>query len=217
MTTAKKSRDEGEITRLRTRLFLVASLTSHNGLAHLASALTAGDIASVLIAEPAVEGKAFASLVRPFVELAQEHDAAVILRGEARLVQRFGADGFHSDGDIAALEEVIEALSPGLIVGAANLATRHAAMEAGEAGADYVFFGTPDEGRTNDFGMLLERAEWWQSLFVAPCVMCAPDLASVGALARAGADFVALGPRTWRGGDDIRAAQSAIDAAFAGS
>lgn len=216
MTKSKKNRDEGEIVRLRTRLFLVASLTAKEGLEHLAAALTAGDVASVLIAEPAVEGKAFAALARPFVELVQKRDVAVILRGDARLVQRFGADGFHSDGDITALEEVIAALSPGLIVGAANLPTRHAAMEAGEAGADYVFFGHPDNPQASDRDMLLERAEWWQSLFVAPCVICAPDLASVGGLARAGADFIALGPRIWRSGDDVRAAQSAIDAAFAG-
>lgn len=217
MTKPKKRKDGEEIVRLRPRLFLILSLDVDDSFERLAAALASGDVASVLIAEPAVEGKAFAARVRPLIALAQQHEAAVILRGDARLVQRFGADGFHVDGDIEAVREAVAAMSPGLIVGAGNLRSRHAAMEAGEAGADYVFFGNPDAQAANELEALCERAEWWQNLFVAPCVVCAPELASVGSLARAGADFVALGPWAWRGADDARAAQNAIDAAFAGS
>ena len=190
--------------RLAPRLFLITP-PMRDGLdaQELEQVLAAGDVASLLIGEDAVEGKAFVSYATPLVTLAQARGVAVLLKGDHRLVPRLSADGFHAEDDIGALRAAVSALSPQFIVGAGQLRSRHQAMEAGEAGADYAFFGNlaGDEAPGNAEDLLTERAEWWQTLFVTPCVVLAPHVQSVRRLARAGADFIALGPTLWHGQD----------------
>jgi thiamine-phosphate pyrophosphorylase len=67
-------------------------------------------------------------------------------------------------------------------------------MLAGEAGADYVLFGEPDRaGHRPSFEAIAERVAWWAEIFEPACVGYAATLAEVDVLARAGADFVAVG------------------------
>ena len=77
-------------------------------------------------------------------------------------------------------------------------------MLAAEAGADYAMFGEPDrqagqgnQGNRPAFDTVLERIAWWAELFQPPCVGYAANLDEVGALAQAGADFIALGDWIW--------------------
>ena len=70
--------------------------------------------------------------------------------------------------------------------------TRHDAMVAAERGADYVMFGEPGAARP-PLEAIGERIAWWAEVFEIPCVGYADHLDEVGALASAGADFVALG------------------------
>jgi len=92
-------------------------------------------------------------------------------------------------------------LKPERIAGCGGLATRHDAMLAGESGADYVMFGEPDRnGRRPGFEAVLERVSWWAETLTIPCVGYAAGLDEVEALARAGADFIAIDEPLWRGG-----------------
>jgi thiamine-phosphate pyrophosphorylase len=85
-------------------------------------------------------------------------------------------------------------LKPARIAGCGRLATRHDAMVAAEAGADYVMFGEPDAaGRRPAFEAVAERVAWWAELFETPCVGFAASLEELEPLAAAGADFIALG------------------------
>ena len=100
-------------------------------------------------------------------------------------------------GDVAGagadLAAAIESLKPERIVGA-EVATRDDAMTAGEMGADYVMFGAPRPGeRPAPLDALIERVAWWAEIFETPCVAYAGALAGIPELARAGADFVAIG------------------------
>ncbi len=96
------------------------------------------------------------------------------------------------------LSAAIKSLKPDRIVGAGSLRTRDEAMTAGEMGADYVMFGEPHEGaRTMAWPSLTERVAWWAEIFETPCVAYADTIAAAGALADAGADFVALGEAIW--------------------
>jgi thiamine-phosphate pyrophosphorylase len=74
-------------------------------------------------------------------------------------------------------------------------------MTAGEMGADYVMFGEPRGGaQTIGFASLVsltERVAWWAEVFETPCVAFAQTIEAAGALADAGADFVALGDAVW--------------------
>jgi thiamine-phosphate pyrophosphorylase len=82
--------------------------------------------------------------------------------------------------------------------------TRHDAMEAAEAGADYVAL-------TN-----LDLVTWWAEMMEVPCVAeGAETLDAVTAHAAAGADFVAAGALVWNSGQPPRDAVAAINAAIA--
>ena len=115
------------------------------------------------------------------------------------MAARLGADGVHVAGASADLVAAIEGLKPERIVGAGSLRTRDEAMTAGELGADYVMFGEPRHGAPGmGLQSLAERVGWWAEIFETPCVAYAEALSAAAAtLARAGADFVALGEAIW--------------------
>jgi thiamine-phosphate pyrophosphorylase len=99
-------------------------------------------------------------------------------------------------------------LQPERIAGCGGLATRHDAMLAAEAGADYVMFGEPDAtGHRPAFEAVADRVSWWAEIFETPCIAFAATLAEVDGVAAAGADFVAVGDCIF---DDARGPAAAI-------
>jgi thiamine-phosphate pyrophosphorylase len=185
--------------------------------ARLAAALAAGKIASVVIAAadgtPAVE-------VQALIGAAQASGAAALIRDDARLARTLRADGVHlSAGNAKAFGEAREIVGSRGIVGVDAGRSRHEAMVAGEAGADYVAFGIPDhvDDRVKAHKRRCELVAWWSEIFEVPVV--AFDVAraeEAGQLAAAGADFIALTlparepPAT--SGELVRAAYDAIAA-----
>lgn len=145
----------------------------------------AGDIAAVVarVADGPKERERLAALATPI----QQTGAAFLLDGRADLVAAVGADGAHLPG-VSPLRAALPALKPRHIAGVGGLASRHHAMEAGEAGADYVLFGDLE----GPFEHTLDAVDWWAELFEVPCVGIARTEEEALALARAGADFVAL-------------------------
>jgi thiamine-phosphate pyrophosphorylase len=78
------------------------------------------------------------------------------------------------------------------------MTTRHDAMLAAEADADYILFGEPDlNGERPGLTAIEDRVSWWQEVFEPPCVGYATTLDEAGALAAAGADFVAVADFVW--------------------
>lgn len=199
---AQDTKSDGDKARRRStpRLFLVTPASADAGFADkLKAVIEAGTVASVLVWGDAHEGDLYAKRAKALVPVIQAAGAAAVVRGDIALVEATSADGFHSDADQSALEKAFKTLQPDYIVGAAHLRTTHEAMSAGEAGADYVFFGNlhaPDDP-ANEIELLLERAAWWQNLFVLPCVFVANDMSHAVSLANAGADFVALHEALW--------------------
>nr|WP_295370643.1 thiamine phosphate synthase [uncultured Sphingosinicella sp.] len=127
-------------------------------------------------------------------------DVAFILNDRMDLAKACGADGVHlgqGDGDP---REARRLLGPSAQIGVTCHDSRHLAMEAGEAGADYVAFGAFFPTSTKD---VFHRPEpsilgWWTTLFELPCVAIggitpetAPDLIE------AGADFLAVCNSVW--------------------
>jgi len=149
------------------------------------------DVACVLLQTSVDDDGAKERMVRALARLVQKHGVACLVADDPQWAVRAGADGVHIDGSGERLEGALRAIKPGHIVGAGGLATRDAAMTAGEAGADYVMFGGPCG--TEPHAAVVERVAWWAEIFNVPCVGYAHDLASTGDLARAGADFIALG------------------------
>ena len=163
----------------------------------LAAALDAGDVAAVLLRLQDSDERTLVNRAKAIAAVVQPRDIALLLDGRPDIAIRAGADGAHLTG-IAALTAALGALKPDRIAGAGGLRSRHDAMLAAEAGADYVMFGEPDRDNLRSaFDAVLERIAWWAELFQLPCVGCAANLDEVGAIAQAGADFIALGDWIW--------------------
>lgn len=141
-----------------------------------------------------------ARLAEPLQQICAERDVAFIVNDSIALAKRLKADGVHlgqSDGSVA---EAREALGHEAQIGVTCHASRHLAMAAGEAGADYVAFGSffPSDTKASEHRPEPELLAWWQNLFEIPCVAiggitpnnCAP-------LVKAGADFIAVCGSVW--------------------
>ena len=189
--------------RPRQRLYLVTPQLGETAAfaRDLGAALGAGDVAAVLLRLEAADERTLINRTKVVGEIVQGRDIALLLDGHPEIVARAGADGAHLTG-IAALTAALATLKPERIAGAGGLRSRHDAMLAGEAGADYVMFGEPGRSGSRPlFDAVVERVGWWAELFEGPCVGYAASLDEATALAEAGADFVALGDWTWTQGD----------------
>lgn len=154
-----------------------------------------------------------ARLAEPLQEICAKHDVAFIVNDSVALAKRLKADGVHlgqKDGDP---REAREELGHDAQIGVTCHASRHFAMEAGEAGADYVAFGAFFESSTKTSGHRPEPEilEWWSTMFEIPCVAiggitpanCAP-------LVEAGADFLAVSGAVWNG-DEAKVVTEFVD------
>lgn len=167
--------------------------------------LSACDVACVLLQAAAESDAEKEKIVRAFAPSIQKQGIACLVANDPQLAIRANTDGVHIDGEGDQLQAALRALKPGRIVGAGGLTTRHAAMVAGEAGADYVMFGGPSGDEPE--AAIIERVAWWAEVFNVPCAGYAPSLGAIGELVRAGADFIALGEAVFA---DPRGAAAAL-------
>ncbi len=154
-----------------------------------------------------------ARLAEPLQRICGDNDVAFIVNDSIALAKRLGADGVHlgqQDGDV---REARAALGPGAQVGVTCHDSRHLAMDAGEAGADYVAFGAfyPTTTKPSDFRPHPAILSWWSSIFEIPCVAIGGITpANARPLVDAGADFLAVCQAVW-GTEDPGAAVAAFN------
>ncbi|HEX7791250.1 MAG TPA: thiamine phosphate synthase [Afipia sp.] len=173
----------------------------------LPALLAAADIAAVLLRLAPADERGMIQRVKTLAPVIQTTGAAVLLDGHYELVARGGADGANLSG-LEAMQEAMPTLKPDRILGVGGLITRHDAMTAGEADADYVLFGEPDAtGARPSADAICERLDWWAELFEPPCVGFATTLNEANLFAAAGADFVLVGDFIWQ---DSRGARAAL-------
>jgi thiamine-phosphate pyrophosphorylase len=200
------------------RLYLATPLVDDPAAlaASLAGALSAADVAAVLLRLKPVDHRTMISHAKALAPVIQAGGAAVLLEGQmlaghVELVARSGADGAHVTG-IAAMEDALPSLKPDRIIGVGGLATRHDSMAAGEAGADYVLFGERDaKGQRPSIEAIAERLQWWAELFEPPCVGFAESLEEAREFVAAGADFVLVGDFIWADSRGPAAALSEVE------
>jgi len=186
--------------------------------AELDRALGAGDIAAVLLRLADGGERALIERTKQIAAAVQSRDVALVVDNRPEIVARAGADGAHLSG-VEKFAVALALLKPERIAGAGGLRSRHDAMLAGEAGADYVMFGEPDRnGRRPSFEELQERLTWWADLFEIPCAAYAAGKEEVAPLVRTGADFIALGDWIWSAPEGaakaVAAAAASLDEAL---
>lgn len=191
----------------------------------LRAACAAAPIAAVLLRLEAADERTLVNRVKALAPLAQEHGAAVIvwLAGPlppgldaATVAVRGGADGVHAPSPDA-LAALRERLGAERSLGVGGLRSKHDAMGAGEAGADYLLFGERRaDGTLPPLDQVAERAAWWAEIFETPCMAVAPTLDAVAPLAGTGAEFVALDGAAWAQPDGPAAVRDAAGLLAAG-
>jgi thiamine-phosphate pyrophosphorylase len=148
-----------------------------------------------------------ARLAEPLQRICADAGVAFIVNDSMALAKRLGADGVHlgrQDGDV---REARALLGPEAQIGVTCHGSRHLALEAGEAGADYVAFGAfyPTQTKLTEHRPDPAILAWWSSLFEIPCVAIGgitPANASI--LIDQGADFIAVCQSIWGDPDPLQ-------------
>jgi thiamine-phosphate pyrophosphorylase len=192
-------------------------LSAANFVTPLREALAGGDVASFQLRLKDLEDDAIrraADLLRPII---QAHGAAFILNDRPDLAAELGCDGVHVGQDDASYADARAAMGPSRIVGVTCHDSRHLAVEAAEAGADYVAFGAFFPTRTKEPKTQAEIAllNWWSDVMVVPAVAIGGiTVANAPALVQAGADFLAVSAGVWEHPDGPEAAVKAFNSLF---
>lgn len=166
----------------------------------LESALDAADVAALQIRLKDADDATVLAAVAALKPLAQARRVAVILNDRADLAARSGCDGVHlgqSDGSVSVARTM---MGRDAMIGVTCHDSRELAMDAAEAGADYVAFGAffPTTTKATVHRPDPEILTIWQETVEIPCVAIGGiTAATAGDLARAGADFVAVSAAVW--------------------
>lgn len=175
----------------------------------LKAALGGGDVACLQIRLKDADDDAVRRATEALLPIAHEHDVAVLVNDRPDLAVQTGADGTHVGQEDASYAEARRLLGPDRIVGVTCHDSRHLAMEAGEAGADYVAFGAFFATGTKQPKSRAEPEilEWWSGLFEIPCVAIGGiTVENCPPLVAAGADFLAVVSGVWDYADGPAAA-----------
>ena len=186
----------------------------------LERALGAGSVAAFQFRVKGVDQHEAARLAEPLQAICAARDVAFIVNDSIALARRLKADGVHLGQGDGEVREAREALGREAQIGVTCHASRHLAMEAGEAGADYVAFGSffASETKPSEHRPEPEILEWWSGLFELPCVAIGGITpANCPPLVEAGADFLAVSSAVWSGDEaaTVRAFRKAIEAVSA--
>ena len=183
----------------------------------LEQALSAGEVAALQIRLKDADDMTIAAAVDVLTPIAQARGVAVILNDRPDLAARLGCDGVHVGQSDTPYAEARKIMGREAMVGVTCHDSRHLAMEAAEAGADYVAFGAFFPTTTKDAPTRAEPEilTIWQETMEVPCVAIGGvTVENAGAIAAAGADFVAVSAGVWRHPDGPAAAVRAFDEAL---
>ncbi|WP_425410145.1 thiamine phosphate synthase [Hyphococcus sp.] len=186
-----------------------------------ARALGGGDIACFQLrlktAEKPASDTEILRAAETLIPLAREHDVAFLINDRPDLAVKCGADGVHVGQSDASCKKARTVLGDDATIGVTCHNSKHLALQAGEAGADYVAFGAFFPTATKAASTKAEPSlvEWWSFATTLPCVAIGgitPE--NCGPLVRAGADFLAASAAVWNHADGPAAAVKSFNAAI---
>ena len=203
------------------RLYLITPPTIDDLAAFgrtLSQALDAGDVAALQLRLKDAPDGLIAAAVDVLFPIARSRDVALILNDRPDLAARLGCDGVHVGQEDTPCAEARRIVGPDRIVGVTCHDSRHLAMEAAEAGADYVAFGAFFATATKDAPTRAEPEilTVWQETMQVPCVAIGGiTVDNCRTLVAAGADFIAVSAGVWSHAQGPAAAVAAFNAEIA--
>ena len=184
-------------------------------LSTLEGALDAGPVSALQIRLKDHTEAELVELAPTLIKAAQTRGVAAILNDSPQLADRLGCDGVHIGQSDGRVKDARAIMGKDRTIGVTCHDSRHLAMVAGEAGADYVAFGAFHPTQTKPTGHVAtpDLLTWWVELFELPCVAIGgitPDNAAP--LIAAGADFLAVCGGVWQHPEGPEAAVQAFAA-----
>jgi thiamine-phosphate pyrophosphorylase len=190
------------------RLYLISPQDVAGDFPELLKAAVANEIvAAFQLRVKDVAEHELARLADPLQRICSDAGVAFIVNDSVTLAKRLGADGVHLGQQDGEVRDARAVLGPQAQIGVTCHDNRHLAMEAGEAGADYVAFGAfyPTTTKPSHFRPDPSILSWWSSIFEIPCVAIGgitPENARP--LVDAGADFLAVRQAVWGASDPVK-------------
>ncbi len=186
--------------------------------AQLEQALSAAPVAAFQFRVKDIDQHEAVRLAEPLQHICTRHNVAFIVNDSISLAKRIKADGVHLGQEDGDPREARAELGPDAQIGVTCHNSRHLAMEAADAGADYVAFGAFFPSITKDVQHMAEMDTlfMWSQFTEVPCVAVGgitPDNAKP--LIAAGADFLAVSGAIWKHRDGAAAAVKAFNSLLA--
>ena len=201
----------------RCRLYLISppKLDTKSFAETLRRALGAGDVASFQLRLKDVSDDEIRRATEGLLPIVQRAGTAFILNDRPDLAAELRCDGVHVGQEDVPYAEARAAVGNNAIVGVTCHDSRHLAIDAAEAGADYVAFGAffPTATKEAKSHAEIELLQWWAEMMVVPVVAIGGiTVVNARPLVAAGADFLAVSSGVWDYKDGPAAAVQAFNA-----
>jgi thiamine-phosphate pyrophosphorylase len=210
-----------EEKRATTRLYLITppAFDPAKFAEELKEALAGGDVACLQLRLKDVEDAVIRRAAAVLKPIAQAHDVAFIMNDRPDLAAELDCDGVHVGEEDMPYAEARRLLGPDHIVGVTCGNSRHRAIAAAEAGADYVAFGaffpSPTKGGAKYRADPEILRDWSETTVVPCCAIGGITQGNCGPLVEAGADFLAVISAIWSYSQGPRAAVADFNEVFA--
>ena len=184
----------------------------------LAHALNAGDVAALQVRLKGADEATIRAAVDVVTPICHARDVAVILNDDPVLAAKLGCDGVHIGQDDGTVADARRAMGKDAMIGVTCRDSVHLAMEAAEAGADYVAFGAfyPTKTHATPYRPDPEILTGWQQGMLTPCVAIGGiKVDNCRPLVAAGADFICVVTGVWDYPQGPAAAVAAFNAQIA--
>jgi thiamine-phosphate pyrophosphorylase len=207
--------------RATTRLYLITppAFDPDSLAKELEEALAGGDVACLQLRLKDVGDDIVRGATRVLKPIAQDRGVAFIMNDRADLAAELDCDGVHVGEEDMPYAEARRLLGPDRIVGVTCGASRHRALVAAEAGADYVAFGaffpSPTKSGTKYRASPELLRDWSETTVVSCCAIGGITQENCEPLVEAGADFLAVISAVWSHPKGPRAAVAEFNEVFA--
>lgn len=202
------------------RLYLITppALEPESFAPLLQEALEAGDVACLQLRLKDVPDDDIRRAAEVLMPVCHAYDVAFIVNDRPDLAAELGADGVHIGDEDGAYQDARVTVGTDVIVGVSCYDSRQKAIDAGDAGADYIAFGAffPTTTKIPKSRPEPEILEFWSRMTTVPCVAIGGITAdNCGPLVAAGTDFLAVVNGVWGHPDGPGAAVKAFAEAIA--
>jgi len=182
--------------------------------ADLEQALGAGDVACLQLRLKDASDAEILAAAEVLKPICVAHDVALLINDRPDLALKADADGTHVGQEDMSYAEARALLGKDRIVGVTCHDSRHLAVDAGEAGADYVAFGAFFETKTKEVKTAapVDILNWWSEMTEVPCVAIGGlTVENSESIIAAGADFLATSNGIWGYSEGPAAAVAAFN------